>query len=104
MTDRIRFFEEAGEEIEEQRRWYRKRSVRAEESFLRELDHAVEIVLDKPDRWPLHLEGTRRYVFPRFPFSLIYFVEDDVVVVVAVANENRRPGYWRERLPRRSLR
>ena len=101
MTQRVRFFEEAGDEIEEQRRWYRKRSHVAEASFLRELDHAIEIVLEAPDRWPFHVDGTRRYVFPTFPFSLIYFVEGDVVVVVAVANENRRPGYWRERLPHR---
>ena len=100
MTGHIRFFEEAAAEVEEQRRWYRKRSVRAEESFLRELDHAIELVLEKPERWPLHLEGTRRNVFPTFPFSLIYFVQEDVVVVVAVANENRRPAYWRDRLRR----
>jgi len=101
MTSRIRFFEEAAKEVEEQRNWYRKRSIRAEESFLRELDHAVEMILETPECWPFHLEGTRRYVFPTFPFSLVYFTEDDVVVVVAVANENRRPGYWQDRLPQR---
>jgi len=95
----VEFFAEAGEEIERERRWYRERSEIAEASFLRELDHSLEVVTEAPNRWPLHIADTHRYVFPKFPFSLIYFFENDVVIVVALAHENRRPGYWRERLP-----
>jgi plasmid stabilization system protein ParE len=94
----LRFFEEAADEIEQQRRWYRERSEAAERSFLRELDHAIDSVVEAPDRWPLYLAATRRYVFPTFPFSLVYFTDEDVVVVVAVAGDSRRPGYWRKRL------
>lgn len=32
--------------------------------------------------------------------SLIYFVDNDIINVVAVAHENRKPGYWRNRLRR----
>jgi len=81
-----RFFAEAAEEIEHER------------SFLRELDRAIAIVMEGPHRWPQHIGGTRRYVFPRFPFSLVYFVEDDVVVIVALEAEHKEPGYWTNRL------
>jgi hypothetical protein len=40
----------------------------------------------------------RRYVFPRYPFSLVYIFRDGDVEVVAVAHGRRRPGYWRSRL------
>lgn len=98
MSDSIRFFDEAAEEIEHERSWYRQRSFTAEESFLREVDHAIEVVTDAPHRWPRYLVGTRRYVFPTFPFSLVYFTEQDTVVVVALESEHKRPGYWRARL------
>ena len=94
----LHFFEQANEEVEESRRWYRARSESAEAAFLRELDHAVEVVLDSPHRWPEYLGGARRYVFPSYPYSLVYFVEDETVHVVAVAHQSRRPGYWRKRL------
>ena len=100
MTEFLHFFEEASEEAEEARRWYRERSESAEAGFLGELDHAIGVVLDAPNRWPKHIAGTRRYVFPTFPYSLVYFLEAQVVHVVAVAHEKRRPGYWRERLQR----
>ena len=99
MTE-IHFFEEASEEAEEARRWYRERSEPAEAAFLNELDHAIAVVLDAPHRWAKHVAGTRRYVFPTFPYSLVYFLEPQVVNVVAVAHEKRRPGYWRKRLRR----
>lgn len=99
MTYRIRFFEEASAEVEHERAWYRRRSSEIEESFLRELDHAIELVVEAPDRWPPYLAGTRRYVFPIFPFSLVYFVDGDLIVIVSVASEKMRPGYWRDRLP-----
>jgi toxin ParE1/3/4 len=96
----LHFFEEANDEAEEARRWYRDRSETAEAAFLRELDHAVELVVEAPHRWPRYISSTRRYVFPRYPYSLVYFLENDVVNVVAVAHENRRPGYWRKRMHR----
>jgi len=94
----IRFFEEASREIEHERSWYRERSITAEQSFLRELDHAIEVVTDAPGLWPRYIAGTRRYVFPTFPFSLVYFVEGETIIVAALESEHRRPGYWRSRM------
>jgi plasmid stabilization system protein ParE len=95
---RLEFFEDAVAEVEEDRAWYRDRSESAEAGFLRELDHAIQQVTDSPSQWPRYLAGTSRYVFPTYPYSLVYFVEDDVIRVVAVAHDKRRPGYWRKRL------
>lgn len=97
MTE-LRFVEEASGEAEEAQQWYRERSEAAAAAFLNELDHAVAVVMDAPHRWPKHIAGTRRYVFPTFPYELVYLPEDDVINVVAVAHEKRRPGYWRKRL------
>lgn len=95
---RLGFFEDAAAEIDEERAWYLKRSESAEAGFLRELDHAIQQVTDAPAQWPQFLADTRRYVFPTYPYSLVYFVEDDVINVVAVAHDKKRPGYWRKRL------
>jgi toxin ParE1/3/4 len=95
---RLEFFEDAAAEIEEDRAWYLKRSESAEAGFLRELDHAIQQVTDAPGQWPQFLAGTRRYVFPRYPYSLVYFVEGDVINVVAIAHDKKRPGNWRKRL------
>ena len=77
------------------------RSELAEAGFLREIDHAIQQVKDAPEQWPQYLVGTHRYVFPTYPYSLVYSIEGDVIRVVAVAHDQRRPGYWRSRLRKR---
>jgi hypothetical protein len=48
MNQRLRFFEEAAAEIEHERAWYRSKSEVAEAGFLRELEHALQAVTDRP--------------------------------------------------------
>ena len=98
MTRSLRFFDEAAEEIEEASAWYGQRSEVARTAFLREIDRAIDAILDAPTRWPSHTNATRRFVCPTFPYTVVYFVEGDTVFIAAVAHEKRRPGYWRGRL------
>ena len=39
----------------------------------------------------------RRLVVRKFPFSIIYELHGNDVVILAVAHGKRRPNYWRER-------
>ncbi len=36
----------------------------------------------------------RRAVFARFPYAIVYGVENDPVIVIAVAHAHREPRYW----------
>ncbi|TME75332.1 MAG: type II toxin-antitoxin system RelE/ParE family toxin, partial [Chloroflexi bacterium] len=69
----------------------------AAEAFALEVDLVVRRVVETPERYAAHLKGTRRALFPRYPFSLIYRVSPEVIEIVAVAHQRRRPGYWRSR-------
>jgi plasmid stabilization system protein ParE len=94
---RLGFHPEALAEARAAWLWYRERSPLAAAAFLVELDLAVESVAEAPDRWPQHIAGTRRYLFHRFPFALVYRLHGNTVQVIAVAHGRRRPGYWRPR-------
>ena len=78
--------------------WYLERSRAAAERFFSEVERALELILESPDRWPSYLHGTRRYILYGFPYSVIYRAVGSRVVVYAVAHAKRRPGYWRSRL------
>lgn len=93
----VRFHPEAEGEAGEQEAWYRERSEVAAQGFLLELDAAVRAVAESPERWPVQPRGERRYVFPRYPFALLYRIREEEVFVTAVAHHSRRPGYWRHR-------
>ena len=65
--------------------------------FEAELERAIGLIADAPQRWPEYRRGTRRYLFRRFPFSVIYRVGSESIQVIAVAHARRRPDYWRRR-------
>ena len=77
--------------------WYAERSPVAARAFAVEVNACVERVGEAPERWPRYVHGTRRYLFPHFPFSLVYRVRDEEIEIVAVAHHRKRPGYWRSR-------
>ena len=61
------------------------------------LSDALDSISGAPLRWPMYLYGTRRFVLHRFPFSIIYLDDPDVLSIVAVAHNKRKPGYWKQR-------
>jgi len=96
----VRLFPEAEAEVVANRRWYAQRSQAAAAAFIAEIDDAIARIGESPETWPRYRRGTRRFVLRRFPFSVVYRVEEDAVYVVAVAHAQRRPEYWRRRSKR----
>jgi toxin ParE1/3/4 len=94
----FRFHPLAWEEMEATDDWYRSRSFDVGLEFLSDLDSAIEDILQAPQRWPKYLYGTRRLVMQRFPFSIIYLDDPDLITIIAVAHAKRKPGYWKGRL------
>ena len=94
----FRFHPEAREEFREAALWYRARNVAASSTFRAAGSAAVRDVVRAPRRWPKYLYGTRRVVLQRFPFSVVYLDDPDVITIIAVAHSKRKPGYWKDRV------
>ena len=93
----MRWHPEAILDAEAAREWYSERSPFAARGFLLALDQAVQSVNEAPERWPERPHGCRQYVFPsRYPFTLVYRLVP-TVEIVAVAHQNREPGFSRDR-------
>jgi plasmid stabilization system protein ParE len=66
--------------------------------FAREVYSTIQRILYSPNSWPIYFGNNRRCFAHRFPYSIIYRVEDDHIIVWAVAHHAREPGYWTDRL------
>jgi hypothetical protein len=58
---------------------------------------AVKQIQAFPESSPISLAPVRTKVLSAFPFSVIYWVTGDVIIVLAVAHHRRRPEDWRVR-------
>jgi plasmid stabilization system protein ParE len=93
----LRIHPGAARDARRARRWYSERNPEAAARFLEEYKLAVQTIAEFPERWPPYLHNTRRLHLHRFPYWVIYRVEAVSVLVVAVAHDRQRPGYWRRR-------
>jgi len=85
---------EAEAEYEHALAWYLDRSPQAAERFETAFDEATEAIRSHPTMFPL-CDNLHRFVtLRRYPYSLVYRVEGDTAIVIAVAHSKRRPGYW----------
>jgi toxin ParE1/3/4 len=83
--------------------WYAARDPEAADNFAALVRNAVQLIAELPKAWPTWpgRDDLRVRVLHRFPFSIIYAVDAETMVVIAVAHHRRRPGYWLRRAPRR---
>jgi toxin ParE1/3/4 len=66
--------------------------------FEAEVEKALLVIGQSPERWPLRGDGTRRYLIHRFPFVVVYTYLNDHIWIIACAHCKRRPEYWSDRL------
>jgi plasmid stabilization system protein ParE len=86
----VRLHPEAERDLEEGLRFYLSRSTLAAERFLAEVEAALVLLQEAPERWPIFRRGTRRFVMGAYPYSIVYRALDDEIHVIAVAHAKRR--------------
>jgi toxin ParE2 len=95
---KIRFLAPARQELDDAVVWYNEQADGLGQEFLDELDRAIRRSVSYPLSCPEIESGFRRCLLSRFPYGLVYGLDGDTVIVVAVANLHREPRYWSDRM------
>ncbi len=96
---RFEFHPQALDEYREAGHYYARQQPGLDLRFIVCIEEAIASILEYPYRSRPFDEDVRRYLTRVFPFGILYLVESDRVLIVAVAHCSREPGYWRSRLP-----
>lgn len=94
---RHEFHPEAYAEYEETARYYAERDPELADRFIAAVEEAIERICDSPARWRLIDEDVRRCLTRVFPYGVLYTIEAEFVLIVAVMHCSREPDYWRTR-------
>lgn len=97
---RYEFHPEARLEFRESAAFYEAGRPGLGVTFTDEIESILRRILDAPDRWPFLEEDIRRCLARRFPYGVLYTIEPDYVLIIAVMHCSREPGYWRHRVQR----
>lgn len=94
---RLEFHPEGLEEFEATTRYYASCRPGLELRFIEAVQSALKQIEDGPDRWRMFESDVRRFLVHVFPYAVLYSIEADFVLILAVMHLRREPGYWRHR-------
>ncbi len=89
---------EARAELDAAVQYYYDQEEGLEELFLFEIENSFKLIYDFPSRYSRVEGNIRKFIIRKFPFTIIYEIRSDEIVILAVAHQKRKPDYWRERL------
>src|SRR5262249_37769379 len=97
MSREVSFHPLAEQELNDAASYYNAAGPGLGALFLDEIERAVKQVRGHPEKGPLVNRLVRRKLVRRFPYSVMYSVQVDTIRILAIANQKRRPFYWRGR-------
>ena len=68
------------------------------QKFLVEFRKGVKRILAHPSAWSPIQENVRKCVLKKFPYTIVYAIEENLIIILAVAHQHRLPDYWIDRL------
>ena len=94
----VRLLESAQVELDDAIAWLASQAPGLGDAFLIETLKTLKLIEQYPKAWHPLTQQVRRCRLRRFPYSVIYAQEGSELLVLAVAHQHRKPGYWRTRL------
>lgn len=87
-------------ELDDAFEYYQKQKAGLGDEFIKEAMATINRIRINPHAWAILTERTRRCLFNRFPYGIIYQVRENEILIIAIANLHREPDYWTSRMNR----
>ena len=95
---KVRFVSPANIEFDEAVRYYDYQLPGLGFRFFQEVNAAIERIRFMPEAWTKIGNRTRRCVLKGFPYTLLYAIEKDNILITAVNNFQRDPEHYRNKI------
>ena len=93
----VKFHIEAEAELSGAALFYEERVVGLGILFAAEIKKSIEFIQTYPEASPRLGRLLRQFVVKRFPYTVFYRCEAQCILILAIAHNRRRPGYWKRR-------
>ncbi len=94
---KIIFSEYAKRELDDATTYYELEYHGLGRHFREEVRKAAKRNQEHPKAWSVERGEIRKCLLHKFPYKLLYSIEQDHVFIIAVAHQHRKPDYWGEK-------
>lgn len=71
--------------------WYAERSITAAENFVKTVSLKVNLIKQNPTSFKNKYRHFYEAKLHKFPFTIIYFIDDNIIVITAIYHHKRNP-------------
>jgi len=93
-----RFLRPAESEVAEAIAYFDDRREGLGDRFEKDLRSTVNLIIAYPLSGKPLTKRVRKSPLRKFQYNVIYVVDEQEIIILAVAHHRRRPGYWHTRL------
>ncbi len=98
MKYRVIIRPEAENDLKEAFSWYEDKRRGLGYDFLLQVDAGLRFIERNPEIFPEEYKKTRKHLIKRFPYKIIYLVEKQKIIVLAVIHGKRGPSLIKKRI------
>lgn len=73
---------------------YEKKSNGLGFEFFKEYERSIKLILTFPFAFEQVSNNFRRAFIKRFPYSIIYGIDNEQIIIIAITHLKRKPKYW----------
>lgn len=94
---KLEFHPEALAEFRAAAEFYETQQHGLGDRFIAAVESCLARIKAAPSSWRIVEDDIRRCLTKVFPYAVLFSIEDEYLLVVAVMHCRREPGYWRNR-------
>ena len=98
MKYRVIIRPEAENDLKQAFLWHEDKRRGLGYDFLLQVDAGLRFIERNPEIFPEEYKKTRKHLIKRFPYKIIYLVEKQKIIVLAVIHGKRRPSLTKKRI------
>lgn len=91
----FQFLEPAERELRQAAEYYEDAASGLGVEFVEEVERTINRIVRHPNAWARVSADHRRCRTRRFPYGIIYAIQDDCIIISAVMNLRRHPDSWK---------
>lgn len=93
------FHPEALTEYSDAVQYYIEQRAEVAQAFINAIEDTVYRLKESPTHYAAIDDEVRRCMARKFPYGVLYTVEQDYILILAVMHCSREPEYWKKRKP-----
>ena len=84
-------------EYSEAVQYYAQNRTALAQAFIDAVENTIYRIRESPTTWQIIDEDVRRCMTRKFPYGILYTVEEDEILILAIMHCSREPNYWKSR-------